>query len=110
MKATILTLGMTLAAALGNSALAQSRGEADPDQARAAATKPATKAEKAAARKDRITEGNEVSKTATSADDMPNNLGRAKASTKSERAAAAAQRKAETRAAVKRGEISYGEK
>jgi Flp pilus assembly protein CpaB len=110
MKSSILTLSMALAALLANSAMAQSRGEADPDQYKATPAKPATQAEKVAARKARLAAGKDVSRTATSADDAPNNAGMARTVSKSDRQAAQIKRKAETSEALKRGEGSSGEK
>jgi hypothetical protein len=110
MKKSILTLSVALASLLAANALAQSKGEIDPAQARAVPTKPVTKEEKAAARQERIANGKEAAKAASPADDLPPaRPEKVKASTKEERATAAAARKQETLEAVKKGQTTKGE-
>lgn len=109
----IKTLVAVAAAVLGSAglpALAQSSGEADPAQSRAAPSKKATPEEKAAARQARRKEGAEVARSATGADDSPSSAGVARKYAKEERKAAASKRRAETTAAAKRGEVSTGDR
>ena len=107
---SILTLSVALASLLGANAFAQSKGETDPEQSRAAPTKRVSKEEKAAARKERIATGKEAAKAASPADDLPTpGPAKAKAATKEERKSAAATRKQETLKAVKKGETTKGE-
>ena len=110
MKKTLLTLSIVLAQAFAVSALAQSRGEADPSGSKAAPSAPATAAEKAAAKAQRKGEGKETVLMAKRADADNTSMGTAKAATKEEKVAAAQKRKAAAAAAVKKGEITSGEK
>jgi NADH-quinone oxidoreductase subunit C/WASH complex subunit FAM21 len=110
MKAVILTLSMALASLLGANAFAQSKGEVDAEQSKAAPAKPATKEEKAAARKERIAAGKEAARTTSTADDLPSSAGKAKTVSQSEKKSAASKRKAETIEAVKKGATTSGEK
>ncbi len=111
MNKLVLSLSLAVAQMLAVSAFAQSKGEADPAQSKAVPSAPATAAEKAEAKKARKAEGAAVAKSKrTTADADPSSLGKAKATTKAERKAAAAKRKAEMAPAVKKGEISSGEK
>ena len=66
MKKTLLTLSVVLAQMLAVSAFAQSKGEADPAQSKAAPSAPATAAEKAQAKATRRAEGAKAAKA-----DMP---------------------------------------
>lgn len=110
MKKSILTLSVALASLLATNSFAQSKGETDPEQSRAAPAKRVSKEEKAAARKERIATGKEAAKAASPADDLPPaGPARAKAATKEERKSAAATRKQETLKAVKKGETTKGE-
>jgi hypothetical protein len=111
MNKLVLSLSLAVAQMLAVSAFAQTKGEADPAQSKAIPSAPATAAEKAEAKKARKAEGAAVAKSKkTTADADPSSLGKAKATTKAERKAAAAKRKAELAPAVKKGEISSGEK
>jgi hypothetical protein len=109
MKKTAITLSILLAALMGMSAHAQTKGEADPAQSKAVPSKPATATEKAAARKDRQAEGKKVAKAATGADDTPSSSG-ARGVSEAERKAAAAKRKTAAADAVKKGQTTSGEK
>lgn len=109
MNKLVLSLSLVLAQMLAVSAFAQTKGEADPAQSKAIPSAPATKAEKATAKQTRKAEGAAIAKTSkTDAD--PSSLGTAKVATKAERKAAAKQRKAALAPAVKKGDISSGEK
>ena len=109
MKTIVLSVSLALAQLLAVSAIAQSRGEADPAQSKAIPSAPATAAEKAAAMQTRKAEGSAVSKAGV-VSDRPSTTAKAKAATKEERAAAKAKRKTETAAALKKGEIPSGDK
>jgi len=109
MNKLVLSLSLVLAQMLAVSAFAQSKGEADPAQSKAAPAAPATPAEKAAAKSARKAEGAAAAKTET-AGDTPSSMGTAKSATKAERKAAAKKRKAAVAASVKKGEIPSGEK
>ena len=106
---TLVAAAAAVIGCAGLPALAQSSGEADPAQSRAAPAKKATPAEKAAARQARRKEGAEVARSATGADDNPSSAGAARKYTREDRKAAAAKRRSDTSAAVKRGEISSGD-
>jgi hypothetical protein len=111
MKKSILTLSVGLASLLAANAFAQSRGETDPEQSRAAPSKRVSKEDKAAARQERIANGKDAAKAASPADDLPPaGPAKAKAATKEERKSAAAARKQETIEAVKKGETTKGER
>ena len=110
MKRSILTLSVALASLLATNAFAQSKGEIEPEQSRAAPSNRVSKEEKAAARQDRIATGKEAAKAASPADDLPPaRPAKVKATTKEERATAAAARKQETLEAVKKGQTTKGE-
>lgn len=109
MKKIVLSVSLVLAQMLAVSAIAQSKGEADPAQSKAIPSKPATAEEKAAAKSTRKAEGAAQAKTGVKGD-RPSTTAKAKAATKEERAAARAKRKAEAAAALKKGEIPSGEK
>jgi hypothetical protein len=110
MNKTLLAVGLVLAQMLTVNAFAQSKGEADPAGAKAIPSAKATPEEKAAAKATRKAEGAKVSKANVPGDATPASDGVAKKTTKAERKAAAAKRKAATAAAVKKGEIPSGEK
>ena len=112
MNKLVLSLSLVVAQMLAVSAFAQSKGEADPEQAKAIPSAPATKAEKAAAKSTRKAEGSKVAKAALKVGEDEDNKskGTAKVATKAERKAAAIKRKADVAPAVKKGEISSGEK
>jgi hypothetical protein len=57
MKKSILTLSVALASLLAANAIAQSKGETDPEQSRAAPSKRVSKEGKAAARQERMANG-----------------------------------------------------
>jgi hypothetical protein len=111
MKKVVLTLSVAIASLLAGGAFAQTKGEVDPEQAKAAPSQKATKAEKAKAKEARVLKGKEIAKKHEGvADDSPANTGTAKATTVSERKAAAMKRKAAAADAVKKGETTSGEK
>lgn len=99
MKKAVLTLSIVLASLLGASAFAQSKGEADPEQSKAMPSKPATKAEKAAAKTARKAEGKSVAKEGLGNSERPSTT--ATRAAKSERQAAKSKRKAEGAKATK---------
>jgi hypothetical protein len=110
MKKSIVTLSVALASLLAANVFAQSKGEVEPEQSRAAPGKRLSKEERAAARKERIATGKEAAKAASPADDLPPaGPAKAKAATKEERKSAAAARKQQTLEAVKKGETTKGE-
>jgi len=110
MKKSILTLSVALASLLAANVFAQSKGETDPEQSRAAPSKRVSKEDKAAARQERIANGKDAAKAASPADDLPPvRPAKVKAVSKEERASAAAARRQETIQAVKKGETSKGE-
>lgn len=110
MKKYILTVSVALASLLAANVFAQSKGEVEPEQSRAAPTKRLSKEEKAAARKERIATGKEAAKAASPADDLPpTGPAKAKAVSKEERKSAAAERKQKAIEAVKKGETTKGE-
>ena len=110
MNKTLLTLSIVLAQALTVSAFAQSKGEADPAGSKAAPSVPATPAEKAAAKAQRKGEGKETVMMAKRADADNTSMGTAKSATRDEKVAAAKKRKAAATEAVKKGEVTSGEK
>ena len=110
MKKIVLSVSLVLAQMLAVSAIAQSKGEADPAQSKAIPSAKVSPAEKAAAKATRKEEGAKVAKVKKSGEADPSSLGKAKAATKEEKAAAKAKRKAEASAAVKKGEIPSGDK
>ena len=109
MNRIIIAAGLALAQLFAVNAMAQSKGEADPEQSKAIPCKPATAAEKAAAKAARKSEGTTAAKAFTGGD-CPESAGKAKVATKEQRAEAAKVRKASAAAALKKGEISSGEK
>ena len=109
MRALLLPIGIVLAQVFAASALAQSKGEADPAQSKAIAVQKATAEEKAAAKATRKAAGASVAK-AKKTDDDPSPAGVARKTTKEERQAAAAKRKADLKEAARKGEIPSGEK
>jgi hypothetical protein len=110
MKTLVLSLSLALAQMLAVSALAQSKGEADPAQSKAVPSAPATADQKAAAKSARKSEGALAVKQLPAADASNKSMGVAKVATKEERKAATLKRKAEVAPAVKKGEIPSGEK
>lgn len=95
MKHSIAALGILIATGLAAPAIAQSKGEADPEQGKAAQTKRATKEEKAAAKTERRTEGRTAARTHASGDDSPSAMGTRKGATPQQRKEARAERKTE---------------
>lgn len=110
MKKVVLTLSVAIASLLAGGAFAQTKGEADSEQSKAAASQKATKAEKAKAKEARVIKGKEIAKKHEGVTDAPASAGVAKASTVEERKAAAIKRKATAADAVKKGETTSGEK
>lgn len=110
MKKTLLTVSIVLAQMLAISAFAQTKGEADPAQSKAAPSAPATAAEKAQAKATRKAEGAKAAKADAPGGTGPEPTGVAKVATKDEKAAAKASRKAVTKEAVKKGQTTSGEK
>ena len=100
MKKAVLTLSIVLASLLGASAFAQSKGEADPEQSKAMPTKPATKAEKAAAKTARKAEGKKIAKETKAGDDQPGSTA-THSTSKSDRKVAKSKRKTEGAKATK---------
>lgn len=92
-----LSIALAIAALFAANAFAQAD---KPGEDKALTAKPATAAEKAAAKSARKAEGAATAKSAK-ADDTPANMGKAKGHTKSERKSAAAKRKAEGAKATK---------
>lgn len=109
MNRIILAAGLALAQLFAVNAMAQSKGEADPAQSKAIPSKPATAEEKAAAKATRKAEGKVAAKEFTGGE-KPDTAGKAKVATKEQRAEAAKARKAAAQSALKKGEISSGEK
>ena len=109
MNRIILAAGLALAQLFAVNAMAQSKGEADPAQSKAIPSKPATAEEKAAAKAARKTEGKAAAKEFTGGE-KPDTAGKAKVATKEQRTEAAKARKAAAQSALKKGEISSGEK
>lgn len=109
MNKVVLSISLVLAQLLAVSAIAQTRGEADPAQSKAIPSAKATPEEKAAAKAARKAEGKTVAKEAI-VSDRPSTTAKAKAATKEERLAARQKRKAAAAAALKKGEITSGEK
>lgn len=110
MKKVVLTLSVAIASLLAGGAFAQTKGEADPEQSKAAPSQKATKAEKLKAKQERTTKGKEVAKKYEGVTDSPSSAGVAKTSSVEERKAAAIKRKAAAADAVKKGETTSGEK
>lgn len=111
MKQLLIPLSIAVAQMFAVSAFAQSKGEADPAQSKAIPVEKATAEQKAAAKASRKATGKTISKTTkTEADADPSPAGVAKKATKEERLAAAKARKATAADAVKKGQISSGEK
>jgi len=109
MNKFVVSLSLVLAQVVAVSAIAQSKGEVDPNQSKAAPSAPATRGEKAAAKAERKAEGAQAARTHKPGDAEPASLGTAKKYTKAERAAARQKRKAAVAPAVKKGEIPSGE-
>jgi hypothetical protein len=109
MNRIILAAGLALAQLFAVNAMAQSKGEADPAQSKAIPSKPATAEEKAAAKATRKAEGKVAAKEFKGGEG-PDTAGKAKVATKEQRAEAAKARKAAAQSALKKGEISSGEK
>ena len=110
MNKIVLSVSLALAQLLAVNAFAQSKGEADPAQSKAAPSAPATAGEKAAAKEIRKAEGKSAVKSATAVDASNKSMGQAKVASKEERAAAAKKRKVAAASSLKKGEISSGEK
>jgi hypothetical protein len=112
MKRIIIPVSLALAQLFAVNAFAQAKGEADAADAKAIPTKPATATEKAAAKQTRKAEGKAASKSDVAAGqpDEAKSMGTAKVATKEQRKAAAKARKASAKSALKKGEISSGEK
>ena len=110
MKKTLLTMSIVLAQMLAVGALAQTKGEADPAQSKAAPSAPATTTEKAQAKVTRKAEGAKAAKADQPSGPGPEPQGVAKVATKEEKAAAKAKRKAAAKEAVKKGQTTSGEK
>jgi len=109
MKQLLVPLCVALVFAV--SAFAQSKGEADPAQSKAIPVEKATAEQKAAAKAGRKATGKSIAKAKTTeADADPSPAGVAKKATKEERLAAAKARKAAAAEALKKGQISSGEK
>jgi hypothetical protein len=100
MLKTILTITATAVALLASNAYAQSD---TPGEGRAAPSKPATKAEKQAAKEKRRATSKEVSKKGEGHTDTSTSAGTAKANTAEEKAAAKTKRKATGTEAAKKG-------
>lgn len=109
MNRIILAVSLAIAQVFAVSAMAQTKGEADPAQSKAIPSKPATAEEKAAAKSARKAEGSVAAKSFTGGE-KPEGAGKAKVATKEQRAEAAKARKASAKSALKKGEISSGEK
>lgn len=110
MKKTLLTVSIVLAQMLAVGAFAQSKGEVDPAQSKAAPSAPATAAEKAQAKATRKAEGAKAAKVDVPGGPGPESTGVAKVATKEEKAAAKAKRVAAAKDAVKKGQTTSGEK
>lgn len=95
MKLAITMGTLLIGSFLSAAAIAQSKGEADPDQAKSVQTKPATKEQKAAAKADRRAEGGTTARTHPTGDDSPSSTGTRKAATPEQRKEARAERKVE---------------
>jgi hypothetical protein len=109
MRKTILTVGVAIASLLAANAFAQTRGEVDASQVMPKQTQKATDAEKQAAKAKRVQEGTAAAKV-----DVPGTKSETNAvagtATKEQRVAATAQRRAAAADAVKKGQITSGEK
>jgi len=111
MKQLLIPLSLALAQAFAVSAFAQTKGEADPAQSKGPVVPKVAPDEKASAKAARKAEGKAVAKAKTTeADADPAPAGVARKLTKEERVAAAAKRKAAAAEAVKKGQITSGEK
>jgi hypothetical protein len=109
MNKVVLSISLVLAQLLAVSAIAQTKGEADPAQSKAVPSAKATPEEKAAAKAARKAEGKKVAKEGI-VSDRPSTTAKAKAATKEERLAARQKRKAEVAPEVKKGTLPSGEK
>lgn len=110
MRHTPLIIVAALASVLASGAFAQTKGEADEAQSRAAPAKAATAAEKATAKAARKAQGTATAKADVPGGSGPEPVGVAKVATKAERQAAATKRKAAAADAVKKGQTTSGEK
>jgi hypothetical protein len=110
MKKIVLATCLAAFALVTGPVMAQSKGEADPAQSKAAPATPSTKAEKAEAKEKRKASGKEVAKTGTKSDEKGNmSTGTAKSATKEQKAEAKTTRKVSAADSVKKGEIPKGE-
>lgn len=110
MKKVVLTLSVAIASLLAGGAIAQTKGEADAEQSKAAPSQKATKAEKLKAKEARVIKGREVSKQHEGVTETPASAGMAKTATAEERKAAAIKRRATAADAVRKGQTTSGEK
>jgi hypothetical protein len=112
MNKIVLAVSLAVAQLLAVNAIAQTKGEADPAQSKAAPAAPATKAEKAAAREQRQAAGKVVAKADKKAGEDKDNLsaGVAKSASKEVKAEAKATRKVKAADSLKKGEIPSGTK
>lgn len=109
MKMSYLLLALATSASFASTAGAQSRGEADPAQSRAAPTERVAPAQKQAARAARKQEGAQVARTHPIGEDQPSTVSKAPRAPKEVRQAAKDKRRADVLGA-KKGEITSGEK
>jgi hypothetical protein len=110
MKKLTLIAAAVAAYLLSVPAFAQSKGEADEAQSKAAAAKKASPDEKKVAKAKRKAEGTAAAKADVPGGTGPGTAGVAKVATKEEKQAAAANRKATATDAVKKGQTTSGEK
>jgi hypothetical protein len=111
MKRIAMAVSILLAAFMAQPVFAQTKGEeVPPEQSKFAPSQKATPEQKAAARKARIAEGKAVAKKHEGVSESPVSGGVAKAATAEEKKVAAAKRRAAAAEAVKKGQISSGEK
>lgn len=111
MKNIIIPVALALAPFFAANAFAQSKGEADPAGAKSIPVKSATAAEKAEAKAKRKAEGAAAAREDSGSAKMSRQHdGKAHATTKAQRKAAAKVRKASAQDAMKKGEITSGEK
>ena len=111
MKNIIIPVALALAPFFAVSAFAQVKGEADPAGAKSIPVKSATAAEKAEAKAKRKAEGTEAAREdSVSAKESRRVAGKAHVATKEQRKAAVKARKASAQSAMRKGEITSGEK
>jgi len=111
MKNIIIAVALALAPFIAVNAFAQSSGEADPAGAKSIAVKPATAAEKAEAKAKRKAEGAAAAREdSRSAKMSRQHDGVAHTTTQAQRKAAAKARKAKAQDALKKGQITSGER